>query len=452
MKRRWQGDTFNPCSTVYGSESGMRYIWCCCLVLCMVWFTCGATLAASTDDDAVGTGTEVTGLSSIGLSAVLQAVMANHPAVKGKQAELDAQHFAIGSAKAGRYPSLSGEANNLDDNVDQFTLRVQQPLWAFGKIDRAIQQEQARFAAEEWGLLQVQRQLTEESASAYARLDGIRQRGQVSRININEHEELYQRTERRQKGQLTSEADLRFAHSRLIQAQAKHERISGELQVALVDLLALTQVPIASDHPIDPALAELPGMKDVEVLALEKSADVGYKRYLVDVARLGLQKEKVASLPDVYLRVEHEVLDAYAHVDETRVGLVIEGNLEGLGLVTRGRIGGAASALAAAGHDLGVVVNDVQRRVSTLMINRNVLQALAESQRAAVEAEEATLASFLRQYETGRKSLVDMLNSQRELTELRLQLVQIENDWLIVSMRLAALTGGLDRLAGIESL
>jgi adhesin transport system outer membrane protein len=210
----------------------------------MVWFTCGATLAASTDDDAVGTGTEVTGLSSIGLSAVLQAVMANHPAVKGKQAELDAQHFAIGSAKAGRYPSLSGEANNLDDNVDQFTLRVQQPLWAFGKIDRAIQQEQARFAAEEWGLLQVQRQLTEESASAYARLDGIRQRGQVSRININEHEELYQRTERRQKGQLTSEADLRFAHSRLIQAQAKHERISGELQVALVDLLALTQVPI----------------------------------------------------------------------------------------------------------------------------------------------------------------------------------------------------------------
>ena len=193
-------------------------------------------------------------------------------------------------------------------------------------------------------------------------------------------------------------------------------------------------------------------MKDVEVLALEKSADVGYKRYLVDVARLGLQKEKVASLPDVYLRVEHEVLDAYAHVDETRVGLVIEGNLEGLGLVTRGRIGGAASALAAAGHDLGVVVNDVQRRVSTLMINRNVLQALAESQRAAVEAEEATLASFLRQYETGRKSLVDMLNSQRELTALRLQLVQIENDWLIVSMRLAALTGGLDRLAGIESL
>ena len=77
---------------------------------------------------------------------------------------------------------------------------------------------------------------------------------------------------------------------------------------------------------------------------------------------------------------------------------------------------------------------------------------LIRTGRAADEAEEATLASFLRQYETGRKSLVDMLNSQRELTELRLQLVQIENDWLIVSMRLAALTGGLDRLAGIESL
>jgi adhesin transport system outer membrane protein len=86
------------------------------------------------------------------------------------------------------------------------------------------------------------------------------------------------------------------------------------------------------------------------------------------------------------------------------------------------------------------------------MLDRNVQAQLKRSQVEAVEAVEGTMASFMRQYQSGRKTWVDVLNTQRELTELRYQLARIETDWLILSLRVAALIGHLDQLAGIEAI
>jgi adhesin transport system outer membrane protein len=384
-----------------------------------------------------------------GLAAALRAVVTHNPAVKGKRAEVEAQRYAIESAEAGRYPTLSGQANNLDRDYEQATLRLQQPLWAFGKIDTAIEQAQAGLDAEQWGLLQVQRKLIEDTAAAYAKLEGIRRREGVANVNIAEHERLHQRIERRQQGQLASEADVRFVSSRLIQARAQLERIQGESRVALTEVRALTQIPVATDIAVDTALSELPPAAEVEAQALEDSADVGYKRERLRVVRLDIKKEKIAALPTLYFRAEHDFVDTPGNADSSRAGFAVEGNVEGMGFAALGRVRGASARLNAAQQDVKVALTDVKRRVNTLMLDRKVRLELMRSQRESVAAVEATMASFLRQYESGRKSWIDVLNTQRELTELRYQLAQLENERLILSLRVAALTGRLDRLAGI---
>ena len=126
--------------------------------------------------------------------------------------------------------------------------------------------------------------------------------------------------------------------------------------------------------------------------------------------------------------------------------------MQGLGLVSRGRVKGAIARLDAAEHEIDSARNDVRRRVSTLMLNRQVQIKLEQFQGEALESVEATMASFLRQYETGRKSWLEVLNIQRELADLGLQLAQIRSDWLVLSLRVAAVTSGLDELAGIDSL
>ncbi|WP_417618498.1 TolC family protein [Oceanisphaera sp.] len=386
-----------------------------------------------------------------GLPAALRAVIRHHPAVKGQLAERDARQYAIDSAKAGRLPSLSAQANNLDDQYEQATLRLQQPLWAFGKIDSDIAQAQASFSAEQLAVLQVKRQLIEETAAVYAKVQGIRQRMLVSAENVSENNKLYRRIERRQQGELASEADVRLAYSRLLQAQTLQATVESELAVTLAELQALTQVPVAAKTAVTEEALRVPSLPMAERQALEHSAEVRVKRARLNVAWLDIEKEKVASLPTVYFRVEQDLLDNPSVSDETRAGLVIEGSLEGLGLVARGRVRGAQAHQEAAQQDLEVAMNEVRRRIQVLMLDRQVKQSLMSSQQLAVAAAEATMNSFMRQYETGRKSWVELLNTQRELTEQRLQLAQLRSEWQILSLRVAALTGGLDQLAEVDA-
>jgi len=387
-----------------------------------------------------------------GLISALRATLTHHPAVKGKHAELDAQGYMVDSAKAGRYPTFSLQANNLDDEVNQSSVRLQQPVWTFGKISSAIDEAEAGYTAEQWGLLQVKRQLIVDTAATYAKVEGIHRRERVAWDNLAQHKQLFQRIERRQKGALATEADVQLANSRLIQARVQREGIVGELQVALSELRALTQIPVATEVPVDPALAELPSREEVENLALEKSADVQFKRQRVNVARLEIEKERAASKPNIYFQVDHDLNDSQVNVDRTRVGLNFVASYDGLGLRSRGQVKSAVARSNAAQYDLDATLNEVRRSISVLLVNRKVQQGLILSQREVVDSLTATMASFMRQYESGRKSWVEVLNTQRELTEQRLLLAQIENDWLILSLRVATLIGSLDQQAGIKAL
>jgi adhesin transport system outer membrane protein len=392
--------------------------------------------------------TIVASTEKTGLIAALQATIANNPALKGQQAELNAKNYGVDSAEAGRYPTLSVQVDNVnEDNETYATLRIDQPLWAFGKIDGAIDYASANVVVEQWGLLQVQRQLIEDTSAAYARIDGIIQRQQVIQVNITEHENLYQRIQRRQKGQLASLADVRLAYSRLLQANAQMMRVEGELSIAQVELQALTYAPVQTGIPVDLALVAVPCCEPIEQLAISQSADIRYKKQRVEVVKLGVTQEKLSYLPTLNLRAESHLFQSQ---DDIFIGLSIESRFDGMGMATKGRINSVKARLSAAQYDVDNALNDVRRQVSGLVLNQHSQQILMEAQGVTVTVVEETMQSFLRQYKAGRKSWVEVLNNQRELTEQRLSLAQIKNDWLVVTLRLATLIGVLDQPAGLK--
>ena len=389
--------------------------------------------------------------SKLGLASALRATMNHHPAIHGNRAELNGVKYAIDTAEAGRYPSLNAQAGNVSNDNGQATLRLDQPLWAFGKIDASIDYANANYEAQEVGLLQLQRQLIEDTATAYAKIEGIKQRELVALANIEEHQNLHQRIERRQKGQLASQSDVRLAYSRLMLAKSQQQSVHGELLVAENDLLALTQIMVPTSMAVDPEYTLLPCCAPIEQLIVDQSADMLFKQQQLVVVRKELKQEELASTPTVYFRAEHDIgQKTYDSIDRTRVGLVIEGNLDGMGFAAIGRVNSAKLRLKAAQFDINNTANDIRRRAKTLMLNRSLQIDLLTSQQLIVEAISETRESFLRQYDTGRKSWLELLNTQREFTEERLQLAQIKNDALILSLRLMTLTGSLDLAAGIQ--
>ncbi len=386
-----------------------------------------------------------------GLQASLRATLRAHPAVAGKRAEVAAKGHTVEAAQAQRYPSLSAQAAANDNNTRPLTLRARQTLWAFGRIDSSIGYAQADQRADEADLLRVQRQLIDQTASAYAKVGAAQARLVVAQDNVAALERLYQQIQRRELGQMASKADVRLALARLIQARAQMARSTSEVELAQIDLHALTQTPVSTDLDIPPALTELPDLSGLEALAREQSADMRWKQQRVALAEADAQREQTSAMPTFYLQADKYLNQPAYASNNTVFSVVLEGNLDGMGFAAHGRSQAAVARLQASQRDLDTTRTELMRTVRNLTSNRDMQRDLIDAQNQSATELDDLLTSYRRQYEAGNKSWLDLLNMQRELTEQRLQQVQAKNDWLIYTLKLAALTGRLDALASMEN-
>lgn len=384
-----------------------------------------------------------------GFEAALRSALRLHPVVSGKQAQVDAKGHVGDAVRSQRYPTLSALAQGYADKPQgggtsmPVTLRARQPLWAFGRIDNQIAYSDADADAERADLLRVQRQLLESTALAYASVLSSRKRLLVAQDNTLTHQALFGQIQRRERGQLASRADVNLAATRLAQSVAREQRYVGELEVALSDLLAWTQQPVAAVQPVPARLTALPSGEAVLEMALDHSAEVAHKQQLVERGRAAVDQVRSAAMPTVYLQAEHWREQSGAGRD-SRISVVVEGAFEGLGGAVRGQTRAALSQLEAAQQDLAAARNDTGRSVRRIVGNRQTLQAVIDTQAISLQDLATLLDSYRRQYDAGTKSWLDLLNMQRETSEQQLQQVQAEGDWLAQSLQLQALVGGLD--------
>ncbi|MHA2939113.1 TolC family protein [Vibrio sp. RC27] len=382
---------------------------------------------------------------NVGLIGALKATLEHNPAVKGQNTQLAIQDSQIDAAKAGRYPSLNGSITTQGDNAS--FIEVAQPLWAFGKIDATIEAAKSNYTLEEQALLQVKRELMESTATAYTQVLSARYKLDVSTRNVETYQQLFGKIKRRHRGQLASYADVNLAESRLLQATADKFGYEAELQSALNELNTLTRVETTAELAIDSALLQLPSSERLKQLTLENSSDIAHAAQLIELAKSQHQQKKSALFPTVSLKVQQYLNNYYDN--ETRVGLVVEGSLEGMGAAGLSQAQGAEMGIVAAEYEYDSVRNEVERETQNLFLNASLQQQLRESQLKSVASLEKTMSSFLRQYETSRKTWVEVLNQQRELTTMRYSLIETDQQFSALTLKLAIMAGQLDRLTGV---
>lgn len=385
-----------------------------------------------------------------GLPVAMKSMFANHPAIGGKRAELHASGNDLDVLKAKRFPSLTMQAAYMEDGISQGVVRLQQPLWAFGRINNPIKRSEAQHVQERYDLLRVIRQLMEETANAYVKVQMLKKREALASESMSDQQRLYEQIERRHQGKLASEADVLLASSRFAQAKAQHQQAAGELRVAVNALNQLTHTQIDASLPIDRTWVDLPDLDSLEQAALERSAEILFKKAALTVAVKSIGEERSSAMPILYVSMDRQVLDVPAGADETVVSIGLEAGLDGLGLATRGRMKGASSRAVAAQQDLEATRLEVQLRVRSLYDNRAMQEGLLGSQSQSISALAGTMSSYERQYAAGRKTWLEVLNIQRELAQQKLQHAQSEGEWMKVSLQLAIMTGTLDSMLRIE--
>ena len=388
-----------------------------------------------------------------GLPVALQLSITRHPRVLSKLDELQSLGFEVDAAKAGRLPSLSVQGQTFDDENSQVVARLQQPLWAGGRIDGGIELTRMNLQSGNASLLLVRRQLMEETAALYANLQGARLRLQAADRNLEEHEKLHGLISRRQVGNIASEADVRLARSRVAQAVAQREQLNGLAEKALTDLVAQTQLPIAALLPLAEEMLLLPDPSRLLSEAEQQSPLVRELESQVEVLRIQADLRTSDLMPILSAQLDQDLYVANASGSEprdTRIGLTLTGNLEGGGFANFGRIKAAEAMVNSAKREVDAARNEVRRRTQSLIADRQTYQRVSATNEMIVLSTEETLESFLRQYDAGKKSWVDVLNTQRELGEARQSLVQIQTLLVETTLRLAAITGRLDSYAGLK--
>lgn len=374
-----------------------------------------------------------------GLPDALLATLTYHPALHGKQAGIDASLAEAESARAGRLPTVTLEVGIDDDGESMGELQLNQPLWAFGKIDYSIEHADQRIAVDQADALRIRQDLVEQTVEAYAVIEGLRQRISHAEGNISAHTTLYDQIVSRQEGRLASEADVVLAHSRLIDARSQLSLLQGELRVALNELLALTQVEVDTTPPIDRSQLQLSSDEGLQKEIIERSPMLKYKRQQQRLAKKSLQREEVAFTPTISIRGIKELTDSsdYDH----RAMVVFEGRLDGLGFAISSDIAAARARLRASEHEWQVSRSELQRRTIHLLSTREQQHQLVQAYQQSVTALEKTLDSYMRQYRVGRKSWLDVLNIQREVSDQQMKLVQADNAWLKASLTLMVMSG-----------
>ncbi|MDO6748045.1 TolC family protein [Gilvimarinus sp. 1_MG-2023] len=393
-----------------------------------------------------------------GLTAALRATLANHPAIAGKRAEIQASDYSLGEARSQRLPSVSlntayGEENRANFNQDEYayptTLRVRQPVWTFGRISNNIEAAEAGLDRESADLVRVRRELLTDTALAYAGVLSARARVAVAEQNLMQLEVLRQQIQRRAAGQLASDADTRLADTRLTQAKILLSRYRGEVDIARNTLQSLTQLPIVGSTPIASGLLQLEADALLEERVLKQSAQIQLRKQNVAQARAQVNQTRTSAMPTVYLQAE-QFYDQPALRDDSQISVVLEAQLDGLGFSTRNRTGAASARQMAAEQELRLAHIQLQRDIRRLQRQRTLMGDIVESQRGAVEDLQALLDSYQRQYESGSKSWLEVMNIQRELNTERVLLTDSQNEQLRYSLELLGLSGELDLLAGLE--
>jgi adhesin transport system outer membrane protein len=418
---------------------GFGGFWRSALINCLLW---GAAAAAAD-----------------GLRDALQATLRNHPAVSGQKAEVKASRYAADGVRSQRYPTLIAQAQQYaqgdrsavsgEDVSQPAILRVRQPVWAFGRINDSIAVADAEVSTERADLLRIRRQLMEDTAVAYAAVRANSDRIDIARKNVTQLEALFAQIQSRVEGQLASSADARLAAARLNQARALLEHAISEWEGTREDLVGLTQVEVGTDEPVPSDLLGVDGPIDPIESAMDRSAEIRLKQMQLGQAAAEVDRAKTASMPTIYLQAD-KFYDQPALRDDTQASLVFEASLDGLGFAARGRTGEAVARRMAAEQDLATAKVELTREIKHLDRNRRLQTELIELQTDSLRDLESLLASYQRQYESGTKSWLDLLNVQRELFEQRRELVQAQADLQIYSLQLLARIGGLDTLAGID--
>ncbi|MFM1880964.1 MAG: hypothetical protein RLZZ344_1198 [Pseudomonadota bacterium] len=379
---------------------------------------------------------------------VLQKALSDHPAIKARQSDRNAAGFDLDGAKWGRFPSITvtaqADENSNQPNVarDQRVARLEQPIWAGGRISSTIDLADAQLTAADATLLGTQQEVLQQTATAFFEVLRLEARLQAAKENTAEHIKLLDLIKRRVELEASPESDRTVAESRAQLAKSEEITINRQLETLRLQLDQLVGSPVGPlRRPPPVKLRSYATEEDALKAALEFSPQRRASLAQADAAAAETGIAKSRNWPNLvagYQQVWQTVNGTSVSDGQGFVGLQFQ---PGAGLSSLSAARAADSRRQAAVDNVATADRQVTAGIGAAMSDMANFGAQVEPARITVRGTEEVVESYLRQYQIGRKGWLDVLNAQREKSQAKAALSDVEYSLELSKLRFMLLTG-----------
>lgn len=378
------------------------------------------------------------------LSQVLEEALREHPAVKARKSERVAANLDLEGSRWARYPSLAIEAQIDEANNDGQVARIIQPIWAGGRISNQIEFSEARLLQSDALLEQTQQEVLLQTSAVFYESLRVNARLDAAKENVKEHEKLLELIVRRVKSEVSPETDRVLAEARLQLARNEEIQVRRTLQTLQQNLAQLVGRQLSS--LATPPPVTLKPYSDIdELIKLAMNFSPERKRVLAQVdasvAQVGLAK--AASMPTLVAGYQRSWGSGTDPADQEWRGYVGFQFQPGSGLSSVTGAKAAEFRRQAALESVEAVDRQLSSQIRSALNEFDALSGQLSPANLLFKATSEVLESYIRQYQIGRKSWIDVLNAQREKIQAKTTLADVGFSVELAKLRLMLLTGDI---------
>lgn len=347
------------------------------------------------------------------LADLLSRAVSSHPSIAAARASIRAAGADLRSAKWQVFPSLSVEGMWLSQKSGsrQANVVLEQPIWSAGRITSSIKRakagRQAAIAQYQEAVLEIMIGVS-QSYREYHRLD---QKYAVIERSLAEHRNLVQTMERRVAQEVSPLADLELVRSRAAQVEQQVATTAAQRASTLQKLRELVGDPGVDPGKAPMLIAPLLSLDSDDLVTRALAFDPSRQRLLAEAQVAGAEASaaRASTLPQ--LSGQYSYNESFGH----RVGLVLKAQSDdGFSRFT------AASAARerqdAAEIRISGAERDLRERILSDLAEYKSGRERMKSSDTSRDAAVRVMQSYIRQFVSGRRTWLDVMNALREAT------------------------------------
>ena len=384
---------------------------------------------------------------------LIKQTIESNPQIRSQEASNRSADADIETAKWQFYPtpSLSVERASTQGRDATYAngaqvryVRLQQPLYTWGRLTAGLSKAQARKIAALAAMDEAKQQMALKVVQAYTEWLTAWLRKQAFLDGYREHQKFEDLIVRRIETGVSPKADL-------LLVQSRQEQMRGDLllatsqqdnaRVKLSQLLgrAIEDSELQTEFAIDPQLMLARPTKNWLHRAESASPSLVRLNAQVEVAQKEVEEKKSSMMPELYVRAEYQSGSPYittAPADQTRIFVGFTSNI-GAGLSGLSALNSGKAKYEAALEDVDAGRRNLQEQIlselNSLASSSGRYSVLHTAEKFAREL----VGGGERQFLAGRKSWQELMNTSRELVQAKVQLADVRASLFLSAWRLA---------------